>query len=63
MAIWYFNIMQTCSVQKTTLYFNTDLYYQVKLEALKRNKSITELMTEAIIKSLDLKFVNKKKSI
>jgi hypothetical protein len=55
--------METRKVQKTTLYFDPNLYYQVKLEALKRDKSITELITEAIIKSLNLKIVDKKKNV
>lgn len=55
--------MEFQKVKKTTLYFDPNLYYQVKLEALRQDKSITQLMTEAIIKSLDIKVVKKKKNI
>lgn len=47
---------------KTTLYFDPDLYYEIKKAALEERKTITSFIEKALKKELAKKIARKKKT-
>lgn len=48
------------NITKTTLYFDSDLYLQIKRTALERNETITKVIEKAVRNNLDVPPTRKK---